>query len=113
MKTAARFFGIALAIVIIVFSAIVSQAAYVMYVTGDANGDEVISIKDVTTIQRVIAQFQDDPNGSIAIRASVTSKGSLSINDATAIQEYLAEYENTYKIGTTFYFDPYELPVIF
>ena len=43
--------------------------------------------------------------------ADVTGEG-LDISDATAIQMYLAEYENTYKIGETVIYDEYELPFI-
>lgn len=43
--------------------------------------------------------------------ADVTGEG-LDISDATAIQMYLAEYENTFKIGETVIYDEYELPFI-
>lgn len=112
MKTAAKFISLALMLVIIVFSMLASNAEVIVYIRGDANNDTVVSIKDVTTVQRVIAQLQDDPNGEIARRAGVTVKNRLSVSDATAIQAYLAEFENTYKIGKEFHYDPYELPVI-
>ena len=41
----------------------------------------------------------------------MTGEG-LDISDATAIQMYLAEYENTYKIGETVKYDENELPFL-
>lgn len=113
MKTEVRLISLALMLVIIAFSTLISQAADIVYIRGDANGDNSITIKDVTTVQRVVAQLQDDPKGEITRRAGVTVKNSLSVSDATAIQAYLAEFENTYKIGNEVHYDPYELPIIF
>ncbi len=113
MKTAARIISLAIILVIIAISMLSTQAEVIVYIRGDANNDTVVSIKDVTTVQRVIAQLQEDPKGEIARRAGVTVKNRLSVSDATAIQAYLAEFENTYKIGKEVHYDPYELPIVF
>ncbi len=49
------------------------------YLRGDADGDGVVTISDVTAIQRHLAD--------------------LDITDATKIQRFLAEFENLYHIG--------------
>ncbi len=113
MKTAARIISLAIILVIIAISMLSTQAEVIVYIRGDANNDTVVSIKDVTTVQRVIAQLQEDPKGEIKRRAGVTVKNQLSVSDATAIQAYLAEFENTYKIGKEVHYDPYELPIVF
>ena len=69
------------------------------YIKGDANGDGVVNISDVTEIQRLLAKAKTDPDGMITLRANVTD-GKLNIDDATAIQRYIAGYsKNPYHIG--------------
>ena len=70
------------------------------YVRGDADGDGKVSISDVTKIQRVLADFEQDVDGMVAKRADLDGYG-LSITDATQIQRWLAEYGNAYQIGET------------
>ena len=53
MKTAAKFISLTIMLVIIVFSMLASNAEVIVYIRGDANKDTVVSIKDVTTVQRV------------------------------------------------------------
>ena len=53
MKTAAKFISLTIMLVIIVFSMLASNAEVIVYIRGDANNDTVVSIKDVTTVQRV------------------------------------------------------------
>lgn len=90
------------------------------YIKGDADGNGIVDIKDVTLIQRVIAEFVPDADGSTAMRGDVSGNG-LTVDDATEIQRYLAEYDNIYNIGTEleipqpstdFTLDEYELPFI-
>lgn len=97
------------------------------YLIGDADGNGVIDINDVTTIQRLLAQLIDDPDGMIAKRSQLTGD-ELDISSATEIQRFLGGYENTYHIGETVELqqpateaettkpvptrDPYELPFI-
>lgn len=69
------------------------------YYVGDADLDGVVTIKDVTAIQKYTARLTSLSDTSTKI-ADVDGNGILNINDATAIQKYLAGY-NTYKhIGT-------------
>ncbi len=90
------------------------------YLKGDADGNGIVDIKDVTLIQRVISEFVPDPDGSITERGDVTGSG-LTVDDATEIQRYLSEFENIYNVGTEieitqpstdFTLDEYELPFI-
>ena len=68
---------------------------------GDANLDGVISIKDVTTIQRHVAELEW-LTGNALIAADVNGDGSVSIKDATCVQLYLAEFTSgTGNCGTT------------
>ena len=65
---------------------------------GDADGDGVVNINDVTAIQRHVAEFKalDDLQ---AKAADVNGDGSVTIEDATILQQYLAEYELSYPIN--------------
>lgn len=65
---------------------------------GDANGDGVVSINDVTTIQRHLAELAE-LEGIYLHAADVNQDGEVTIDDATEIQLYLAEYELEYPIG--------------
>ena len=68
------------------------------YLCGDADGDGTVSIFDATKIQRLLAALIDDADGMIAMRGDVNGDG-LDIVDATAIQRFLAGYENIHGIG--------------
>ena len=65
---------------------------------GDADGDGVISITDVSTIQLLIAEMGEIEQENLAA-ADVDGNGVIEIDDASAIQIYLAEYEDPYLIG--------------
>lgn len=79
---------------------LVPADAAVEYIRGDANGDGVVTVKDVTAIQRRLADLEADPSGMIAKRGNVAGNR-LDIADATLIQKYLAEYGNPYQIGAS------------
>ena len=66
---------------------------------GDVNGDDIISIYDVTQIQRHLAEYEL-LQGIYDHVADVNGDGFIDINDATDLQKYLAEYEMEYAIGT-------------
>ena len=66
------------------------------YLIGDADGNGVINIEDVTSIQRILAGLERNPNAEI--RGNVVND-MLSIVDVTEIQKYIANYENIYSIG--------------
>lgn len=63
------------------------------YLRGDADGDGIVGINDVTTIQRHMASLENvkDNNRNAA---DVDGDGIVSINDATLIQRYLAMFGN-------------------
>ena len=68
---------------------------------GDADGDGAISIKDVTAIQRHIAELEILA-GNTLTAADVNGDGSVTVEDATCVQMYLAEYTSGYgNCGTT------------
>lgn len=66
------------------------------YLIGDADGNGVINIEDVTSIQRILAGLERNPDAEI--RGNVVND-MLSIVDVTEIQKYIANYENIYSIG--------------
>ena len=66
--------------------------------TGDADGDGVVNINDVTAIQRHVAEFEALEDLQ-AKAADVNGDGSITIEDATILQQYLAEYELSYPIN--------------
>ena len=66
------------------------------YVIGDANSDGTVSIMDATAIQQKLAYLSITTFDEQA--ADVNNDG-LNIIDATAIQLYLAHYDNPYNIG--------------
>ena len=75
------------------------QAKIVTYYNGDADGDNNITIMDVTTIQRVLKNLCDDADGFIGVRADIDRNG-LNLSDAIAVQHYLAGFEDPHKIGS-------------
>ena len=61
-------------------------------VSGDANSDSKVNIRDVTAIQRYFAEYQDFTSAQLAA-ADTDGNGTVDINDATHLQRYLAEYD--------------------
>ncbi|MBQ6152380.1 MAG: dockerin type I repeat-containing protein [Ruminococcus sp.] len=88
---------------------VIPVSAASSYIRGDADGDGHVTIMDVTCIQKKLAEI---PTPSFDERAADVDGDGLNITDATQIQRYLAEYENTFKIGETVIYDEYELPFI-
>ena len=70
------------------------------YLIGDSDGNGVVDINDVTTVQRLLANKIKDKNGTITLRGSVTGEP-LGISDATSVQKYLAFIPTKYQIGQT------------
>lgn len=75
-----------------------ASAAFNNMVCGDADGDGTITSLDVVIIQRVLSEIVADDTGGIAKRGDVDGNG-LSLHDATAIQRYLAQFNDEYHIG--------------
>ena len=65
---------------------------------GDVNNDGVLTITDVTQIQRHVSELIT-LTGDDFTAADVNSDKIVDINDATLIQQYLAEYTVDYPIG--------------
>lgn len=59
---------------------------------GDANLDGKVNIRDVTVIQRHVAEYEI-LTGSAFLAADADGNGVININDATLLQMYLAEYD--------------------
>ena len=67
-------------------------------ILGDANCDGAVDIRDVTCIQRILAEWEATGNYSEAA-ADVNKSGSVEINDASSLQRWLADMETPYDIG--------------
>ena len=65
---------------------------------GDADGSGKVDVKDVTHIQKHVANIFT-LSGENALAANVDGNGTIDVNDATLIQKYLAKYKTDYKIG--------------
>ena len=70
------------------------------FILGDANGDGVVNIRDITAIQRHIAEYQTLTDLNL-LAADVDGNGTVDISDATWIQRCLAEMDCPYDIGNT------------
>lgn len=68
-----------------------------LYLLGEANGDGLVSISDVTCIQRYLASVIDEKQ--IDLDAADINSGGVDITDATQIQRYLAEFTVLYPIN--------------
>ena len=74
------------------------------YLKGDVDGNGIVNVRDVTMIQRILADLEVSTEERM-IRAKVTDDDSFDIADATAIQMFLAEYGNPYSIGEEFQYE--------
>ena len=99
MKKLIVVISVLLAASMFMFSAAVSAGSG-SYLIGDTDGSGVVSIEDVTLIQKVLAELVADTDGSITKRGNVDGD-ELSISDATAGQMYIAGFRNDYNIGET------------
>ena len=68
------------------------------------NNDGIVSIRDVTAVQRLIAELETYDSLSEKA-ADVDVSGDVTISDATCIQHYLADYPTDYPINEPL--DPY------
>ena len=74
---------------------VVSDAIYdeePQYQIGDTNLDGIISISDVTAIQRYLVELETFTDEQIAL-ADTNGDGEINIIDATHLQKYLAEFD--------------------
>ena len=75
-----------------------SLTAFAGNLRGDADINRRISIKDVTCIQRKLAELPIGDSFSESA-ADADGNGKIEISDATAIQRWLAELDTSYAIG--------------
>lgn len=61
-------------------------------IIGDANSDNRLSVRDVTSIQRQIVELEDLSAEELVL-ADTNGDGEINIADATHLQMYLAEYD--------------------
>ena len=69
-----------------------------VYELGDTNLDSSINVHDVTAIQRHIAELAIIDDKLLAV-ADANGDGVVTIDDATFLQTYFAEFETAYPIG--------------
>ena len=68
---------------------------------GDLNGDDVVNVTDVTSVQRYLANLQtltEQELGAADVNtdgADVNTDGKVTIDDVTLLQRYLAEFDVT------------------
>lgn len=92
-----------------------SAAADTTYIKGDAQGDGSVTVLDATTVQKKLA---DLTVYSFNEKAADVDGNGLDINDATLIQRYVAQFDDSYGIGKVVTDkvmptrDEYELPFI-
>ena len=67
-------------------------------ILGDANSDGKVDIRDVTAIQRHVAELKP-LTGAALTAADINGDGEVTIEDATALQMYFAEFNVPYAIG--------------
>lgn len=65
------------------------------FIIGDANMDGKVDVRDVTAIQRHIAEYELLTGDGLKA-ADVNADGAVTIEDATELQEFLAEFEHSF-----------------
>ena len=70
------------------------------FIYGDANGDGVINVNDVTEMQRVLAEFEVEKAPEVRFRTNFFSTG-YTISNATALQRHLGEIAPIPYLGET------------
>ncbi len=68
------------------------------YIMGDANGDGVADIRDVTAIQYHLAGIKNLDNVGMYV-SDVDADEEVTVDDATEVQFYLSCFDYTYPIG--------------
>ena len=61
---------------------------------GDLNGDDVVNVTDVTSVQRYLANLKTLTEQELGA-ADVNTDGKVTIDDVTLLQRYLAEFDVT------------------
>lgn len=74
------------------------------YRYGDANGDGVININDVTAIQRVLAEYDMENADAVRSRTDFFSNR-YSVSNATVLQKHLADMTSVAYLGETRFYE--------
>ena len=74
------------------------------FIYGDANGDGVINVNDVTEMQRVLAEFEVEKAPEVRFRTNFFSTG-YTISNATALQRHLGEIAPIPYLGETRFYE--------
>lgn len=98
MKKRITALALTLFILIGCFSAVSVSAETSGRLLGDTNNDGIVTIIDVTMIQRHLAEIVTFDDESTAA-GDVDGNGILDINDATLIQKWIAKMDVPYAIG--------------
>nr|WP_316621710.1 DUF5301 domain-containing protein [uncultured Ruminococcus sp.] len=68
------------------------------YLRGDADGDGIVDMLDVTTLQRALVNIKVDDDGHMALRAAMNGE-SIEITDATILQRYFAAIDVPFELN--------------
>ncbi|MBQ1475431.1 MAG: dockerin type I repeat-containing protein, partial [Ruminococcus sp.] len=68
------------------------------YLRGDADGDGIVDMLDVTTLQRALVNIKVDDDGHMALRAAMNGE-SIEITDATILQRYFAAMDVPFELN--------------
>ena len=69
------------------------------FLLGDCDGDDKLSVSDVTMIQRLMAGYRS--SSLVEYLSDVDGDGDIGITDATAVQRYLAGIRTPYDVGVS------------
>lgn len=69
-----------------------------VFILGEVNGDGIVSVGDVTAIQRHLADLEH-LDGLFLYAADTNQDGTLNISDAVNLQKYIAKYDTVNPIG--------------
>ena len=73
----------------------------VIYISGDADIDGNVNIKDATCIQKAVAGIITSSHSGY-LASDVNKDSSVNIKDATAIQKHIAGIDTSLEIGSIF-----------
>ena len=101
------FFSVTLLLMTVLFGASAKETDHPDIIWGDADFDSVVSVSDVTTLQRLLANIDtlsvlDVVNDTALL--DIDGDGRFLISDATVLQKYVANFDGVpQKLNTTAY----------
>jgi len=75
-----------------------SYDPYIEILLGDCDEDGAVKIKDATTIQKHLVEYELDAYNELA--ADADEDNAITIKDSTSIQKYLTDSNEYPRIGT-------------